>query len=90
MENRGTNTAIALAHDVINFCDVRGSTVFTCALDAEMAFDGIPHSVLLKKAIGVIPDIWWRLLYIWYSNLQVQVKWNKKLSKPFKGRLIFL
>ncbi len=55
-EKRGTNTTICLTNDVIQYCNKRGSTVYTCALDAEMAFDGIPHSTLLQKAVNVIPD----------------------------------
>ncbi len=51
-----TNTAICLVNDVIQYCNKQGSTVYTCALDAEMAFDGIPHSLLLQKAVNVIPD----------------------------------
>ncbi len=34
-------------------------SLHTCELDAEMVFDGIPHSILLQKAINVIPDKWW-------------------------------
>ncbi len=81
IEGRGTGMAIRLANDVIEYCNKRGSPVYTCALDAEMAFDSIPHSILLEKASGVIPDIWWRILHKWYASLTVQVKWNNKLSK---------
>ncbi len=74
VEKRGTNIAIYLANDVIQYCNKRGSTVYTCALDAVMAFDGIPHSVLLQKAVNVIPDKWWRIMHVWYSNIYVNVK----------------
>ena len=84
IETRGTNMAICLAQDVINYCNTRGSPVFTCALDAEMAFDGIPHSILLYKSMDVIPDLWWRILYKWYGVLHVQIKWNKQLSEPIR------
>ncbi len=84
VNRRGTNMAICLAHDVVDYFNTRGSPVYTCALDAEMAFDGIPHSILLKKAMNIIPDRWWRILHTWYSKMEVQVKWNQKLSEPFK------
>jgi hypothetical protein len=84
VEKRGTNTAICLANDVIQFCNRRGSAVYTCALDAEMAFDGIPHSILLYKSMNVIPDMWWRILHLWYSDLYVQIKWGSKMSCPVK------
>ncbi len=46
---RGTTMAAALAHDVINYCNIIGSTVYACSLGAEAAFDGIPHSVMFSK-----------------------------------------
>ena len=57
--------------------------MFICTLDAEGAYDGIPHPILFKKAIGVIPDCSWKLLHNWYSNMTVQVKWDR-LSNPIK------
>ena len=57
--------------------------MFICTLDAEGAYDGIPHPILFKKAIGVIPDCSWKLLHNWYSNMTVQVKWDR-LNNPIK------
>ena len=51
IEGRGTSTAISLAHDVAAYCHSKGSSVFMCELDAEGAFDGIPHPVLFNKAM---------------------------------------
>jgi hypothetical protein len=48
-----------------------------CGLDAEGAFDGIPHAVLFDKAIDIISDMSWRLLYQWYVLITVQIRWNK-------------
>ena len=84
IHQRSTNMAISLANDVIKYTTSRGSSVFACTLDAEMAFDGIPHSVLLYKAIDIIPDPWWRILFCWYNNLTVKIKWNKMMSNCFK------
>ena len=61
--DRGTDMAIALAHDVSEHFNRRGSPVFTRSLDAQRAFDHIPHSVIFSKLDGVLPDHVWRLLY---------------------------
>ena len=76
VQNRSTNTAISLAHDVASYCNYNGSSVFICSLDAEGAYDAIPHPVLFNKAINIIHDRNWKLLYNWYDNIKVQVKWN--------------
>ena len=60
---RGTNMAASLANDVISYCNKRGSAVFTCSLDAEGAFDTVPHNILLYKSIGILPDHYWRILF---------------------------
>lgn len=81
VSSRGTTMAAALTHDVIDYMKSRGSPVYVCSLDAEGAFDGIPHSILFKKALGVIPDMYWRILVYWYSRLVVQIKWGNKISQ---------
>lgn len=78
--NRGTDMATVLAHDVSAWCVSSGSPVYMCSLDAAGAFDAIPHSVLFRRAMGVIPDRCWQVLYYWYSNMYVYVKWNQRLS----------
>ena len=72
--------AILLA-DVSNYCVERGSPVFICSLDAGGAFDGLPHPVLLQKAIEVIPDTSWSLLYSWYDKQKIRIKLNRQISK---------
>jgi len=79
---RGTQMAAALANDVISYCTSRGSTVYSCSLDAEGAFDAIPHHVLFRKTMDSIPTHCWRMLVYWYGRLTVQVKWSCNLSKP--------
>ena len=46
-----------------------------------MAFDGIPHDVLLLKAMNVLSDPSWNLLYYWYSNMSIQIKWDNHIGK---------
>ena len=59
-------------------------THVTCALDAEGAFDAIPHEILFQKAIGVVPDHCWVVLVTWYKTITVQVKWRNQLSDHIK------
>ena len=80
VSGRGTEIATALVNDVISYANVRGSTVYTCSLDAEGAFDAIPHCVLFKKASEVLPDYCWHVMVNWYEKLTVQIKWCKQLS----------
>ena len=44
-------------------------------------FDGLSHPVLLQKAIEVIPDTSWRLLYSWYDKQKIRIKLNRQISK---------
>jgi hypothetical protein len=68
--------ATSLAHDVGKYCNASGSAVFYCSLDVEGAFDGLTHAVLLQKAMGVIPESHWMILYYWYSDMMVSIRWN--------------
>ena len=65
IKGRGTSTAMSLINDVASYFNHKGSPLFVCSLDAEGAYDGIPHPILLKKAIDVIPDHSWKLLHNW-------------------------
>ena len=80
VESRGTAMAAALTHDVLDHCLSNGSPVYVCSLDAEGAFDSIPHSILFKKALNVIEMMYWRILVYWYSKLVVQIRWGTQLS----------
>jgi len=76
--------AASLTADVINYFNSRGSEVYACALDAEGAFDSIPHAVIFKKTLGVIPKPLWRILVYWYDRLVVTIRWNNRLSDKLK------
>ena len=78
---RSTNMVTALVHDVIAYCNAGGSPVYHCSRDAEGAFDCIPHGVLLDCANGIIPDMCWRVLYYWYHNMYIHIKWNNNLGQ---------
>ena len=74
--------AVSMTADVIDYCVSNGSPVYVCALDAEGAFDGIPHSMMFFKALGIIPMLYLRLLIYWYSRLVVFVRWGRYISQP--------
>ena len=71
VDGRGTYMAISLAHDVMAYFNDRGSAGYTCSLDAEGAFDAIPHVVIFGKLDGIMPDYACRVLYAWYLKSQV-------------------
>jgi hypothetical protein len=47
------------------FCATNGTPIHLCSLDAEIAFDAIPHAILIMKAANLIPDPYWRVLLAW-------------------------
>ena len=73
VDGRGTDMAISLAHDVMAYFNDRGSAVYTCSLDAEGAFDAIPHAVIFGKLDGIVPDYAWRVMYAWYRQMYVTI-----------------
>ena len=81
---RGTEIATTLLNDVPTYCNTRGSAVYICSLDAEGAFNAIPHSILFYKAATVLPKHCWHVMHTWYSKLTVQVKWCGTLSSAIK------
>ena len=80
--SRGTTMAAALAHDVVTYMNYNGSAVFLCSLDAQGAFDYIPHASLFYKCMNIIPDMSWNLLKAWYSAMSVRVLWAGQLGSP--------
>ena len=52
VRHRGTNTAIALSGSRCGcICKARGSATYMCSLDAEGAFDAIPHVILFQNKL---------------------------------------
>ena len=76
--------ATSLANYVITYCTKRGSPVYMCSLDAEGAFDTVPHAILFEKAINVIPDYCCVIMVKWYRSVSVQVKRGSILREPIK------
>ena len=76
VKGRRTEMATALLHEVISYSTTRGSVVYSCSLDAEGAFDAIPHCVLFDKAQSVLPTYCWFVMYEWYSEFTINIKWR--------------
>ena len=68
--------AMSLTQDIITYNVKRGNPVFACSSDAEGAFDAISFGVQFNKAAVVLSDGSWRVLYSWYNDLYVSVRWN--------------
>ncbi len=81
----GTNMAISLAQDVITHNIKYKSAMHWYSLDAEGAFDALPFPVLFRKAYGILPSVCWRIMYLWYSNIAVQIRWKGSLGKHIKA-----
>ncbi len=82
-DGRGTGMACSMLNDVISYCNEAKSSLYIAALDAEECFDSVCHFSLFVKLIGVLPDIHWLLLYNWYRQLNVVVKWRGCFSGAF-------
>jgi len=81
IRERGTDIAIALAHDVCQVTAERGSPVHLASLDAEGAFDYLPHDVLFNKAKNVIPLRSWKLMVAWYNRSSARLLIGRHLDK---------
>ena len=73
--------AFSLAHDVMAYFNDRGSAVYTCSLDAECAFDSIPHVVIFGKLDGIVTDYAWRVMYAWYRQMYVTIRLHGALEQ---------
>jgi hypothetical protein len=78
---RNTNIATTLAHDVGSYCVSKGSPIFYCSLDAQGAFDNLPHVIILKKAENVLPHSLWLLVYRSYAHMGVSIRWQHCMSE---------
>ena len=83
---RGTYMAISLAHDVMAYFNDSGSAVYTCSLDAEGAFDAIPHVVIFGKLDGIVPDYDWRVMYAWYRQMYFTIRLHGALGQRLPVR----
>ena len=83
-QGRGTAMACSLINDLMLYCNVRGSPMFICSLDAEKCFDSIWHDGLFYKLIEILPLSHWLFLYQLYGSLRARVRWDRGISAYFR------
>ena len=81
---RCTNTATSLLNDVISYVTTCGSADY----NSHMFFGRggcvrrYSTSCIFSKVAKVLPEHCWRIMYGWYSDISVRVKWKGMLGGP--------
>ena len=84
-KGQGTEMCVFVLKELVRYYKSQNSGIFICYLDASMAFDKIRHSTLFKKLISRdVPVYLVRILWFWYRNQSLFVKWQNKYSKTIK------
>ena len=82
VKGRRTDTATTLLRDVISYSTNRGSTVYTCSLDADGAFGAIPHAILFDRASDVLLYHCWQIMHGMLSrSIKVSMGTNYQTRK---------
>ena len=80
----GTEQCVFILKECLQYYVQHGSVVFTCYLDASMAFDKISHVLLFQKLLEIgVPMYLIRVLWFWYRNQMLCVRWNNEYSDKF-------
>ena len=70
--------------EFIEYFKSRSTSVYVAFLDASKAFDEINHWVLFKTLIvRRVPIYLGKVLYYWYQNQSMYVKWRSTMSSKF-------
>jgi len=79
-----TSMCTGLLKIVAGECICGRSKVHCCLIDGSNAFDTVDHISYLKNLVKKnMPTSIIRLLINWYSTLQLTVRWNRAVSRPF-------
>ena len=81
VSGKGTSMAAVMAHDISAFCTSKGSCVYMCRLDVQGAFDTLPTDIILLKVMDLIPSTIWNVLYYWYKNMYVNIRWGNVIGR---------
>ena len=87
IRGKGTDLAKVMAHDISEYSVAQGSSVYMCSLDVEGAYDALPHAILLLKAMKVLPDASWNILFS-YTNMSVRITWNNICLSELLGTIL--
>ena len=80
----GPDMCIFAFKEVVSYYVKHGSNIFVTFLDASMAFDNLNHCKLFEKLMQRnIPLYILRILWYWYRNQMVCIRWNNKYSQYF-------
>ena len=79
-----TDRCVFLLKQCVSSYIYKSSPMFTVLLDASKAFDKVSNSLLFKKLINRnVSSCCVRLLYFWYENQTMRVRWGAEVSKSF-------
>ena len=79
-----TDLCVYALTEFIEYFKSRSTSVYVAFLDASKAFDKINHWVLFKKLIArSVPIYLVKVLYYWYQNQSMYVKWGSTMSSKF-------
>ena len=79
-----TDLCIFVLKECLRFYTTHGSNMYVCFLDATAAFDRISHAKLFEKLINLkVPLYIVRILFYWYINQKICIRWNNIMSSCF-------
>ena len=83
-EKLGTELAVFVLKEVIDFYISNSSPIYLCFLDLSKAFDRVNHSLLFTKLHNRgFPALITRILHNWYRYQTCMVRWGNCLSSEF-------
>ena len=84
-KGHSTDKCIYIFKEIVNYYHYLNTPIFACFIDIKSAFDRVNYSklfeLLLEKGVPVYIV---KILFYWYSNQSIFVRWGTKLSEPFK------
>ena len=83
---RGFSTTMctSILKNVVSKYIHRGSSVYSCFLDASKAFDRVNHKILFQLLLKRnLPVSILRFLLSWYQSQSLSVRWNSTFSTSF-------